>query len=222
LEEAVLTVRGVLTKKDLPPDLTTASMNKAKAQWARQHVSLIAYDSPSIQKTVDTIRALGYKMHVGLPDAKVAQPNINSRQRLGVELELNCRYYTTGRSTLESHKTEFAEFVDPQGVLASFVTDSVSHCQDNQVAYMDFKCGKYSRYELKDPSAFQVGDIVEVGFAMVAWRNSKANEDLSYVTTMVLRSVTLLDDTYTKVSCALRKQAGSYRVSLSASFFEQT
>jgi hypothetical protein len=56
------------------------------------------------------------------------------------------------------------------------------------------------RYIEKDPATFKSGDIVEMGFAFVAWRKGKHSIGPEYSCKLVLRTLTFIDGKYTKVS----------------------
>lgn len=59
---------------------------------------------------------------------------------------------------------------------------------------------KINRLIPKDPAAFRKGDIVELGFSVVAYRTHIKDNASHYICKLVTRSLTLLDDTASKVS----------------------
>ncbi|KAJ7658576.1 hypothetical protein B0H17DRAFT_1145526 [Mycena rosella] len=68
--------------------------------------------------------------------------------------------------------------------------ECISHCLDNDVTYLCFK----------KRSGFRVGDIVEMGFPLVAFRQPTRGEEDKQICKVVLRTLTLLDDPTAKVS----------------------
>jgi hypothetical protein len=56
------------------------------------------------------------------------------------------------------------------------------------------------RHVEKDPGTFEIGDIVEMGFALVAWKKQGKNTGLNWSCMLVLRTLTFLDGQFTKVS----------------------
>lgn len=57
----------------------------------------------------------------------------------GSSLVSNCRYFTLGRGVHPETKIDFGKYVDPAGVLGKFLGDKVSHCMDNDVAYLELR-----------------------------------------------------------------------------------
>ncbi|KAK7022640.1 hypothetical protein R3P38DRAFT_2780633 [Favolaschia claudopus] len=194
-QEAVGTMVGVIRRKDLPP-VRKHQLNAAKVPFARQHVSIVGLNTLSYQRALDNIYNICYAMHVGLPDAKVIQPTFDNLENLGVAIDLNCRYFTVGRDSSSAQKIAVDDQIDPDGVLHQFLNETVSHCIDNRVSYMRYTDD--SSVEEKSPACFQVGDVVEVGYAFVGWRTGKRSEGLKYTCTLVLRSIALLEDKYSK------------------------
>ncbi|KAJ7482144.1 hypothetical protein B0H11DRAFT_1915419 [Mycena galericulata] len=58
---------------------------------------------------------------------------------------------------------------------------------------------KNDRPVLKDPAGFRIGDIVELGFALVAYRMPQKEGAPRYICKLVMRTLTLLDTSLTKV-----------------------
>jgi hypothetical protein len=56
------------------------------------------------------------------------------------------------------------------------------------------------RYMEKDPSTFKTGDLVEMGFAFVAWKKPGRNVGPEWCCMLVLRTLTFLDGCFMKVS----------------------
>ncbi|KAJ7785425.1 hypothetical protein B0H14DRAFT_3506931 [Mycena olivaceomarginata] len=177
-QEAELTVVGVLKDMDLPP------------------VKKTRYNTDSFQQSLDALKHVAYEMFSSFESGTIEPwiPDPKS-ETYGSSLTSNCRYFTLGKSVPQELKTPFDRHTDPHNVLSSFLTESVTHCFDNDVAYMDLKENKYVD---KDPSTFQRGDIVEMGFAFVAWKIPRRQSGPSYTCKLVMRSLTFLDGKYSK------------------------
>ncbi|KAJ7189405.1 hypothetical protein B0H12DRAFT_1246592 [Mycena haematopus] len=104
-----------------------------------------------------------------------------------------------GPNVSAADKIPFGNMVDPDGVLAGCLSASVSHCIDNDVAYLALVDKTYVDY---NPAGFRVGDIVEMGFAFVAWPVSANAREMAgaskYTCRLALRTLALLDATLTK------------------------
>ncbi|KAJ7259110.1 hypothetical protein B0H12DRAFT_1232096 [Mycena haematopus] len=195
--EAIFTVVGVLHTKDLPP----VNKDKAKggnAKNLRQHASVIGYNTAHFERAVENIQELSFNMSrlFGEDDIRSWQPTDTS-PRNGPSMSANCRYFTLGYGVSEELKTKFDEKTDPHGVLSNVLSDTVSHCFDNNVTYLALVGDSYQAH---DPASFKIGDIVEIGFALVAWKLAQGPQGPTYVSNLVLRSLTFLDGTYTKES----------------------
>ncbi|KAJ7791523.1 hypothetical protein B0H14DRAFT_3500341 [Mycena olivaceomarginata] len=116
-----------------------------RVKFSSQHVTVVRFDNEYFKKANENLE--------------------------GTEPE-HCRYFTIGDNIPAGLKTPFHPKTDPRGVLAAQLSDKVSHCFDNDVMYMALKDDKYIE---KDPATFKSGDIVEMGFAFVAWRERMAN-----------------------------------------------
>jgi hypothetical protein len=61
------------------------------------------------------------------------------------------------------------------------------------------------RYVEKDPSSFKTGHIVEMGFALVAWKKQGKVVGPEWTCMLVLRTLTFLDGRFTKVAAPLNE-----------------
>ncbi|KAJ7696939.1 hypothetical protein B0H17DRAFT_1130593 [Mycena rosella] len=95
----------------------------------------------------------------------------------------------------------FEKYVDPSGMLSHHLGNKVAHCINNDIAYL---CVKVNQYVKKDPVGFRVGDIVEMGFALIAFRQASRKEDNKQIGKLVLRTLTLLDNSFAKAAFKAR------------------
>ncbi|KAF8187241.1 hypothetical protein K438DRAFT_1972875 [Mycena galopus ATCC 62051] len=165
--EAVFTLVGVLTEKELPP-VKHSDINPSKLQYARQHASIAGLSTAHFTQAISNLEEISFEMHRAFAEG---------------ELEPG------GHHVPASAKTTFDERTDPHGILGAYLSDKVSHCFDNDVAYVN-----------KAPASFRIGDIVEMGFAFSAWRLPKNNVGPKYTSRLVLRTLTYLDGSFTKAA----------------------
>ncbi|KAF8134064.1 hypothetical protein K438DRAFT_1787361 [Mycena galopus ATCC 62051] len=167
--EAVFTLVGVLTEKQLPP-VKRSDINPSELQYARQHASIAGLSSAHFTQAISNLEEISFEMH---------------------------RAFAEGHHVPASAKTTFDERTDPHGILGAYLSDKVSHCFDNDVAYLALVDEIYVN---KAPASFRIGDIVEMGFAFSAWRLPKNNVGPKYTSRLVLRTLTYLDGSFTKAA----------------------
>jgi hypothetical protein len=130
-------------------------------------------------------------------------------------LNLSNRYFTPRKDaqtgTQMAKQLQFHQDVDPYGNLTRLLGTAHVHIEENNVSYYErvdggtryyrLKCpsdqsnARVRRYITVKPASLSVGDIVElqISFVMVPLRDNK------FKAMMVLRSILVLDRTYTQV-----------------------
>ncbi|KAJ7301679.1 hypothetical protein DFH08DRAFT_827082 [Mycena albidolilacea] len=139
----------------------------------KQHATLSGWNAPYFKKALENMQVEPWRPET----ADEGEAVISS----------NCRYFTVGRNIPEHSRTTFHHRTDPLGVLAKYVSDHVAHCVDNDVIYTE-----------KDPSTFETGDLVEMGFAFVAWKKPGKIVGPEWCCMLVLRTLVFLDGRFTK------------------------
>ncbi|KAJ7035114.1 hypothetical protein C8F04DRAFT_1259181 [Mycena alexandri] len=182
-QEAIFTMIGAIINKDLPP-ANSANISRHRLNMATQRKLFDVSDKVNRQFAEDS----------------VALWAVNKGEH-GLMVESGCRYFTMGHSIPEDAKVAFSDKVDPENVLGKFLSNSISHCEDNDVEYLELKNSKVIR---KAPVGFRVGDIVQVGVSICVFKCSKMGETPRFTCKLVLRSVTLLDISITKQAQILR------------------
>ncbi|KAJ7083517.1 hypothetical protein C8R43DRAFT_1142700 [Mycena crocata] len=194
-QEGIFTITGVLKKYELPP-VKKSEMSSNRVKYARQHALLVAYNTTQFKKSLDIIQEVVYILGTSFSDGEMEPLMIEPESEThGHALATNCRYFTVGRNIPEGIKIGFHKYVDPAGVLAHYINEFTAHCLDNDVAYLELKQNKLIT---KDPQGFRAGDIVQVGFAVVAYRTQSKDDSPKYVCKLVMRTLTLLDTTLSK------------------------
>ncbi|KAJ7483126.1 hypothetical protein B0H11DRAFT_1914865 [Mycena galericulata] len=196
-EEAVFTVVGVLKEYDLPP-VKRSEISEHRVKYARQHVTIVGYSSERFSTAISYIQDLTYQIVTSFPEGRAESwlPNAISDD-YGSSISSNCRYFTVGRNIPDENRIPFAKYVDPAGVLNRFIKEHVAHCMDNDVSYLELKDDKPV---IKDPAGFRAGDVVELGFAIVAYRMIQKDAPEKYVCRLVMRTLTLLDTSLAKAA----------------------
>ncbi|KAJ7280961.1 hypothetical protein C8J57DRAFT_1464295 [Mycena rebaudengoi] len=168
--EITLTVVGVLQEMNLP------AMKKANnVAYARQQATIVGLGAESFDKAVEQIAKIAYEVELAFEDS-----------------DATCRYFTTGKEPPMNQVVDFTKHVDPAGVLSRMLSKGVYHCIDNEVLYLDLEGDKLIN---KNPSGFRVGDIVELGLSVIAFKGPR---DGKAVIKLVMRSLVFLDGTHTQ------------------------
>ncbi|KAJ7300986.1 hypothetical protein DFH08DRAFT_827959 [Mycena albidolilacea] len=171
-QEAVFTIVGALRAKDLPP-----------VKGTKQHATLIGWDAPYFDKALKNMQEVAYTMYSSSAENAVEPWRPETTDDGDALISSNISPLAAiSRSTLERLFTRGQ-------------THTASHCVDNDVMYMAFKEEEYVE---KDPSTFRTGDIVEMGFAFVAWKKPGRNVGPEWSCMPVLRTLTFLDGRFTK------------------------
>ncbi|KAJ7911756.1 hypothetical protein B0H13DRAFT_2328026 [Mycena leptocephala] len=118
--------------------------NSHGLKWARQHATIVGYETKSFTQAVNNLRHVAYEMHAAFSEGEVEpwhpEPPVAPH---GMALSSNCRYFTLGRNIPEELKTTFDRNTDPNGILSSHLSDTVAHCFDSDVAFMNLKNNRY-------------------------------------------------------------------------------
>jgi hypothetical protein len=130
------------------------------------------------------------------------------------------KYFRYGRSGGTGELAKINPLVDPEGIIASLGATGFHHTTDNQVGYFErVKMGEHSfksafksasildanhvpRYIDTNPGRFAVGDIVEARLSFVGVPVAGTGGK-KYKLSLVLRSLALIDDNFTKVCMAV-------------------
>ncbi|KAJ7734347.1 hypothetical protein DFH07DRAFT_780341 [Mycena maculata] len=137
--EGLFSIVGVLKDFELPP-VKKDSIHGNRVHFARQHTSITGYDLPGFKDVMSNIQEMMYKMSLKFEADQmlpwVCDPCDGTH---GQVISSNSRYFTIGRHIPESARCPFDKRVDPAGVLAKLETDTIVHCHDNDVAYLQLK-----------------------------------------------------------------------------------
>ncbi|KAK7020639.1 hypothetical protein VNI00_017677 [Paramarasmius palmivorus] len=124
-------------------------------------------------------------------------------------IEIANRYFTSKRLASPEEQINIPTHIDPKGILQSIKGDTLFHTAENQVEYyqrVTSNSGEH-RFVTTNPAKINEGDIVEIQFTIVLVESTvtrHADTKLVFTTKPILRSITLLDGTYSE---AYRKLA---------------
>ncbi|KAF8874509.1 hypothetical protein CPB84DRAFT_1690100, partial [Gymnopilus junonius] len=196
--EAVLSIQGIIAKKDLPPFEEKISPNSSHAQYLRQSVTLVGFQQPTFQRTIDNI--LEIHAHLG---RSVGHNNIETCGIIGdfegqPSIEMTNRYFTHKRQAGLAKDITFSEHVDPKGYLENAKGRNYVHIEDNAVYYYEMTTDKFgeNKFIPTKPVRVQVGDIVEAQISVIL----APLRDKKYKSSMIIRSLSIIDGSYTQAS----------------------
>src|ERR1700743_340554 len=86
------------------------------------------------------------------------------------------------------------------GITTSFISSTKATGESIMVCATGSECMWPHSHRVKDPASFRYGDVVEVGFAMIAYRSFSQEAGERYKCHLVMRSLTLLDSSIATVS----------------------
>ncbi|KAJ7802563.1 hypothetical protein B0H14DRAFT_3488338 [Mycena olivaceomarginata] len=152
-------------------ELPPVKASRQHLKYARQHATLVGWDAPCFKKALENMQEAAYTMYSAFGEDTIEPWRPDVQDDRNTQISSDCRYF---------HQ---------------WPSHNVAHCFDNDVMYMVFKGDEYVE---KDPGTFKTGDIVEMGFAMVAWKRQGKHTGPDWSCMLVLRTLTFLDGKFTK------------------------
>ncbi|KAL1671618.1 hypothetical protein EV122DRAFT_284756 [Schizophyllum commune] len=202
-KELTLYTVGVLVQKLLPPFKPKRRYTHARQAVFgsfRQSVSLHGAGADTMAQAVRSVKYAYIKL-----DRHAVKSAPFPSERVSVDnLVAWNPYFTTGDDANDKETVPFSKLVDPFDDLNRAMTDGCIHTSDNVVQYIrgyEDEGGEF-RHAPVTPSRFRPGDIVRIGFAVCVKQDNKGHG--SSELTLVLRSVTLIDDSLS-TALALRQ-----------------
>ncbi|KAK7021316.1 hypothetical protein VNI00_017418 [Paramarasmius palmivorus] len=193
-EEIVFKMQGIIICSELPP-FNKHIGRKTNASVLRQGVTLTGLGLPEFDSAVSGIKIgdLMLKRNVPLQGLETLSC---FGEFCGVpSVSISNRYFTSRRLAKGEKPVEIGSEIDPAQILRRSSSEFV-HIRENVVGYE--RAQGIDKKELKfqpvSPAIFRVGDIVEVQFTLMTIRPARS----LYKTVPVLRTITLLDDYFSK------------------------
>ncbi|KAK7037559.1 hypothetical protein VNI00_011051 [Paramarasmius palmivorus] len=222
-EELVFKIQGVASFIDLPP-FTKYPGKRARAGFLRQGLTITGFGSGEFQKAVDGIKIVDHvlKRNVPVPDA---EPLACFGEIDGATtLHISNRFFSPRRLVEGEAAVNFAQDVDPYDILRKLAGSDFVHTKENVVTYERIKSivdHDDIKFDPASPAVFRTGDVVEVQFTMMLVPIGKGGRP-PYKTFPVLRSITLLEDTFSqkaavqsivgpKARITLKRDAGNWK-----------
>ncbi|KAL1711984.1 hypothetical protein EV715DRAFT_278257 [Schizophyllum commune] len=198
-KELTLYTVAVLSQKLLPPFKPKRKYTHARQAvfgGFRQSVSLHGAGANPMEQAVRAVKFAYIKL-----DRHAVKSAPFPAERVSVDnLVASNPYFTIGADAKDKESIPFSKLVDPFDDLNRVVTDGCVHTADNVVQYIrgyEDEGGVF-RHSPVTPSRFRPGDIVRVGFTVCIKQDNKPHGSSELA--LVLRSVTLVDDTLSTVS----------------------
>ncbi|KAF7972076.1 hypothetical protein HWV62_19153 [Athelia sp. TMB] len=202
--EAVLRVQGALCYTALPPIRSGNPLpDRGEARYMKQNVRLTGLGNDNFTSAIAGLANIAIFMGENMERGDIESWK-TERFRTWQALDISNRFFVMQNGEGDMSSVPFADGVDPDGVLATMAGEKWVHTEDNQVQYfrLNSKSDGTLKYGPAKPADFKVGDLVEAQFSAVAVRRRNQNDVHSLK--LVLRALTLLDDTYTKAARADR------------------
>ncbi|KAF5353590.1 hypothetical protein D9758_013781 [Tetrapyrgos nigripes] len=214
-QETIFRLQGVIYEQELPPvALVSGTHGHKQVPYLRQHIGILGLGLPYMNTSINKFHLLfakfqralnGHTLNPWVPD--------NSFGSGHVGITASCRYFTVGQNALGKQNVPFQDGVDPDQVLQSFLKDGVAHTEENDMLYMKAsKPGNKWRYTDVQPSAFTIGDIVEIQFTVIAVRQHND----TYKMIMILKSILLLNDSVSTAATIARNSAIPSQISIAS------
>jgi hypothetical protein len=232
-EEVVLRIQGIICDKSIPPIKRPFEMyvydtkvwaafstyvyrESRRRKYLRQSVMLTGFGSDIIKKAIDNIRYIH-----GLFDQEFMQGELEAWTpgRFGQfdAIDISNRYFTRRCDMNGEAPIQFSHAIDPENILTNALSNDFVHIQENVVEYYEAVekdnkikweyCYSFQRTTYKNayryidinPGRIQRGDVLEIqaSFIVVPLKAKK------YKMLVVLRAITVLDNSATKVSVKL-------------------
>ncbi|KAJ7434439.1 hypothetical protein B0H11DRAFT_1938646 [Mycena galericulata] len=172
-QEAILTIVGALNERELPP-VKKHDISEHRLKYARQYAKVAGYDSDTFAKALLNIQDVAYKFVTTAPAGQ-----------------------------MEPWMPEMASDDFGKCLVRTFPRKTGFHLPDTSIqlgyweSYLELKNDKPV---VKDPASFRIGDIVELGFALIAYRTAQKEGAPRYICKLVMRTLTLLDTSLTKAA----------------------
>nr|GAT44785.1 predicted protein [Mycena chlorophos] len=223
LVEGIFAVVGCVGDLTFPP-VTFPRAKEASKNLLLQQASISGYGSQEFMKAYDFVAEMDDKFATAILTTPITQFAASSGpidEEGGMSLTASSRYFTKSKDPLSQHERRaIPPDVDPYGALGRLETTRAAYCTDNVVKYLKI-AGSGSKYATqqdtrttltcirlvsRDPSLFRPREIVQLKFAVHAFRKFSPEAGPSFTVKLVLRSVVFLDGTIADRIVALERR----------------
>ncbi|KDR79834.1 hypothetical protein GALMADRAFT_62586, partial [Galerina marginata CBS 339.88] len=201
-EEVVASLQGIICRADLPPFRERINGGSRQMKYVRQSVTLTGLGSPAFDAVSVNVAEVHTLFGRIVGADRLQECSIYTTFEGGAAVEMSNRYFTPSKEAESGAARILSEEIDPLGILTQAAGTEYIHTEDNEVCYYERQGKNEDNYKFVPipPVTFQIGDIVEVqvSFAIFPLREGKLK------TSMILRSISLLDGSQTKAASVLK------------------
>ncbi|KAK7019415.1 hypothetical protein VNI00_018070 [Paramarasmius palmivorus] len=198
-EELVFTIHGIIMLCDLPP-VTRPYGRFVSVKALQQRILLTGLNTPSFADALEGLAVMDNVLRLNVREDSVKP--LASVVDGFTALDISNRYFTSRRFAQEDDHLPFSSDVDPNGILEGLRGHSMVHTSDNVVEYYHrVETNSGYRFNTIRPAQIKKGDIVEIQctLTLIEFRaNDRKQARTEYSTKLVLRSITLLDRTFSE------------------------
>ncbi|KAJ2917234.1 hypothetical protein MD484_g3161, partial [Candolleomyces efflorescens] len=202
-QEVEVRIPGIICSKSLPPQQRElSSSNPEHVRLLRQFVKLSGLGSVMFEDLAQKMEAVWGAFVLAAAPATV-EPLVFKAYDGDYAIDAHTRYFTDRRHAPTLKHGEMPSTIDPHRHLDSIRGANFIYTEENYVEYCErlVSVDGHVSYIPLAPDNFQVGDIVEVGAAFVAYPAGKDN----YVLKVAMRSLCLLNNQFRKDATARRE-----------------
>ncbi|KAJ7654878.1 hypothetical protein B0H17DRAFT_1146571 [Mycena rosella] len=198
----IFTVVGVLKSFDLLL-VKRNSLTAVRVPYARAYIKVVGYDSTHFATAMANVKDLAYDLSTNFPADCI---------QIYSDLDWVAAAATTlWEATYRTTNITFQNYIDPAESI-SWRTGSALCRERCCISLL-----KKNKYAAKAPSGFRVSDIVEMGFELVVFGQTKRGGDDKHICKVVLRTLTFLDGSLAKVAFNTRADTEQASKSVTAS-----
>ncbi|KAJ7247550.1 hypothetical protein C8J57DRAFT_1240875 [Mycena rebaudengoi] len=194
--ELTLTVVGMLQDMDLPPvKRGRCRVTSRNIPFVRQQASIVGLGTDQFTKALENILQVAIEVELAFDSDDVTSwTPAPISDELGDSIQASARYFTLAkqqRTPLQNRSSNLTATSIRQGFW-------------EECCLKEYSIAPTMMLSLKNPSGFREGDIVEMGFNVVAF---KPQRDAKAVVKLVMKSLIFLDGTQTRDAGVLQRIA---------------
>ncbi|KAK7027412.1 hypothetical protein VNI00_015248 [Paramarasmius palmivorus] len=177
--------------------------SEASPRHIKQRVLLTGFNTETFATALIGLERVDSHLRLNIRE-DIPQPLRTSPTGFQQVVEIANRYFTSKRMADPEDQIRIPAYVDPKGILDSIKGENLSYTSENQVEYYEriTSDGSNHRFITTSPARLNEGDIVEVQFTIALVESNTTNHSnakLTFTTKPVLRSITLLDNTFSEI-----------------------
>ncbi|KAM6493896.1 hypothetical protein JOM56_010257 [Amanita muscaria] len=201
-EEVVVNLQGVMWKYDLPPGLRLYRNISKQVKYLRQSISLTGLGAPHFEASMKGLTNIFVLFSRFVPADKLQACSMMGKFGEHASMDSGNRYFTAKKDNPTERNIPFSTDVDPNRILERAAGSGYIHSEHNIVRYYERveTTDNKIRYNEIPPVRFREGDLVEAQMTILLVPLLHGQ----YKMTSTLRSLTLIDATYSQNSFVAR------------------